>query len=336
MLSEQIKTKTSELAQGSTAFGVPNIFRSKRWFNRLFWLCFVIASNTVSFFYVYQTIDDFFDFDVVTVIQTKFDQPARFPTVTFCSLNKEFDSKKLTDYSFVDTEKGVSRFGYSSILNLTYFINQYFERFQSSQYGTCFRFNSGKNMINRTVPFLDSTIGGRDDCLKLVFKIEINLEFWIHESDDRPRIELFENHDNPIFVSGGTESHLSIEKTVDTKLGEPYNHCLENVSLFDKNKTIINYIQSINESYKQIKCFELCFDLNYLQNDSCHCRNVSLGNVWINCWVNIRNNKTLSDCVRGAKEQFYQRTLNEVCSEYCPLECESITYSVMHKLYSLS
>ena len=48
------------------------------------------------------------------------------------------------------------------------------------------------------------------------------------------------------FVTRGSDAHIIIEKTVEKKLGEPYNSCLDDLTKFKLNKTIINHI--LNEA----------------------------------------------------------------------------------------
>ena len=57
--------------------------------------------------------------------------------------------------------------------------------------------------------------------------------------------------------------YIGIDKLTDNKLGLPYNNCYNDVTDFDLNKTIINYIKSKNQTYTQVNCLKLCFELEY-------------------------------------------------------------------------
>ncbi len=85
--------------------------------------------------------------------------------------------------------------------------------------------------------------------------------------------------------------------------------------------------QSLITFYRQRNCLELCFDLIYLQENPCNCTNTSLGNLWRDCFIFKENSKKLN-CTFQKRTQFYLNTLIEKCSEYCPLECDSVSYSV--------
>ena len=200
MFSE-IKNEIKNMAIGSTAYGVPNLFRSKRLLNKVFWLFFLVASSAVSCVYVYLSIIDYYKFDVVTLIETVYEQPTEFPTVTFCSYNGLFNNYSLNQL----ISKNTSRFGYDFSIGME--TDQHFSEFTSQELGRCFRFNSGLNMNNDTIPIKNSTIGGRDD----FFWLEINAPFsclencrivvWIHNKSAPPKIEQRNNHDSPIVVN---------------------------------------------------------------------------------------------------------------------------------------
>jgi len=96
----------------STAYGLPNLVKSKRLFHKLMWLFFMVSSTSAS---------------------------------------KSFENKKLSEIILQ------CQFGYDQTL-----INNLEDNFQLfySYLGQCYRFNSGKNLTNHTVPFRYSYIGG--------------------------------------------------------------------------------------------------------------------------------------------------------------------------------
>ena len=53
-LNEEVK----DLIQASTAYGLPNVLRSKRIFNKLFWLFYLILSATGAAYYIYNDLVD--------------------------------------------------------------------------------------------------------------------------------------------------------------------------------------------------------------------------------------------------------------------------------------
>ena len=110
------------------------------------------------------------------------------------------------------------------------------------------------------------------------FLFSISNVFFLKRSSS-PKIQNRNYHDNPVFMSNNTRTYVAIYKTVDSKLGEPYNSCLKDEQLFKGNKTIIDYILNSSESYSQIKCLEYCFYLDYIQQNKCNCSPRELDNV---------------------------------------------------------
>ena len=249
----------------------------------------------------------------MSIIKTEYRQPFPFPTVTFCPGLFSKELGHLIENS--------SRVGYDPAINTD------FELFKSEERGICFRFNSGKNMSNHSIPIKYSIIGGKDDCFKLVLKEKKDLTIWIHERKSPPKIEEWNNHDSPINIMGGSKVFIEIEKSKNSMLGEPYNHCFRDGSSFEGNRTIIDYILSIDQIYRQRNCLEVCFDLFYLQENPCNCTNTSLGNVWKDCFI-FKEKGKIDKCTFQKRTQFYRNNLIEKCSEYCPLECDSVSYSV--------
>ena len=88
ILIKTMKKEISEKLLGSTAYGLPNIIRSRRLFNTIYWIFFFIMSLIGASYYIYSDIIDYFNYEVITVIESKYDQPTQFPTITFCSLKK--------------------------------------------------------------------------------------------------------------------------------------------------------------------------------------------------------------------------------------------------------
>jgi len=315
-MSLEIKTKIKEIALDSTAYGLPKVVKSKRLFNKLLWICFLITSSIASFYYVAINIQAYFEYDAVTIVETAYDQPAEFPTITFCS-QAPGKFNDLSKFKFEEIS-----FGYEDPKSLKNDLESFF----STLKGRCFRFNSGKNMSNHSIPTKNSTIGGRDDGFYLKLNTSFTIVAWIHNKSSPPKIESFNNHDNPIIITNGTKSNIAITKLVIFKLGHPYNKCLNDVRLFTRNMTIINYILENNQSYTQTHCFTLCFEVNYIETNPCKCNKTELGNVWFNCFVQ-KEKRNRTGCTYKFKNDFYKKNLIEECKQYCPLECESVSYS---------
>jgi len=243
MFSE-MRAEIRELSIGSTAYGVPNYFKSERLFNRIFWLLFMIVFSSLSGYFIHLAVVEYLNYEVFTVVKIEYDQPTRFPTVTFCARSDEND--EISDNDIKKIIHNDTRFGYDYSVGLDPV--KHFELVKTKSKGICFRFNSGNNMKNHLIPINNSTIGGRDDCFYLKIDSKYSLIVWVHEKNSPPKIQNRNNHDNPVLVNKGTKSYLAIEKIVDSKLEEPYNKCYKDVRVFNKKKTISHTISSTNSN----------------------------------------------------------------------------------------
>ena len=107
---------------------------------------------------------------------------------------------------------------------------------------------------------------------------------------------------------------------------------LKNVRTFPQNTTIIDYLNSTNVAYKQTNCLKLCYDIYYIKNNPCNCTNTKLGRVWEDCFE--KNEKlNLTGCTYLDKVNYFRELTANKCQQYCPLECDSVSYSVQQKSF---
>ena len=320
----KLKNNLSEMLSDSTAYGVPKLFHSKRLFFKLFWLVFLFMGSGASVYYIWDAIKSYYDFEVITKIESFYEQPMLFPTVSFCPY---------TSYAF--NNKSLSSIIKQCSFNLDQSCqsnpDNYFERFKTFR-GDCFRFNSGKNTSGQTIPFLYSTIGGKDDSFYVMFSSQnLGIQLWIHHVLLPPKFGYYNNHlGNTILLTPNAETQLILNKIEEKRLGLPYNQCYhdDEMIFFPGNKTIIDYIvRTINQSYRQTDCLQLCFDVYYMKENPCGCTNTSLGNVWNNCFVDFERSN-LTGCTYKKKFSFFNQSIQNKCKEYCPFECDTIKYEV--------
>jgi len=277
-----ISKNLAEILSQSTSYGLPKIFQTKRMFFKLFWLIFFIGGNCVSIWQIIKVVNSYYEYSVITKIETIYQQPTPFPTISFCpDVEKAFDNKSIQSIleSCHDTKKR------DCLKNSSL----YFSSFETWR-GTCYRLNSGKDMNQLSVPIINSTIGGRDGGFRLIFNTNSSLHIWVHEPLSPPNFDYFNNFIGITnLIKFKTFAYIGIEMSIETKLGLPYNNCYKDVKQFPYNKKLINFINSTNVIYKQVLCSSSC--------------------IW-----NYRSN-------------FFEKSLVEFCKEYCPLECDSVTYT---------
>jgi len=132
------------------------------------------------------------------------------------------------------------------------------------------------------------------------------------------------------WITTGSQNYFQIERVFYENLNQPYNNCLKNVSDFRQNKTLINHILMIARKYSRRDCYYLCAHLAILEKSGCGCDS-SLKSVERNCIPQWFENKLSKQklCVRDFLNEFKKKDPYEMCSQYCPLECDSISYTVI-------
>jgi len=314
-----ISENISEMLSQSTAYALPKVFQSKRIFFKIFWMLYFIGASFVTIWFVLSAISQYYDFEVLTQIKTIYQQPMPFPTISFCPIKPlVFDNqslKSILSHCWDFREKDCrENFG------------SYFESFETGTYGTCFRYNSGRNMSGHSNEIISSNSGGISDQINIGFQRGFIIAVIIHDPLILPMFESENTYDNVNFVEENAFTFLSIHKTIEKRLENPYNDCYKDLSKFPLNKTIINYIQSKNNTYRRTDCLALCLEVLYLNENPCNCTSTSLGNVWTDCWIKKERQNYLG-CSWHYKEKFFKESILKNCHEYCPQECESISYS---------
>ena len=190
-------------------------------------------------------INRYFDYEVLTQIKTIYEQPMSFPTISFCPRTPNaFKNKPLESIILycLDTLGNDCRKNFKS----------YFESFESGSFGTCYRYNSGRNMSGQPTEIITSNSGGLDDNLYIIFPNNYSISLTVHHQSTLPKSFEHENFQADLsIVNPGETTFLRVHKTIEKKLELPYNDCYKDLDKFPSNKTIIDYIQSKKAAYKQ-------------------------------------------------------------------------------------
>jgi hypothetical protein len=149
------KTPIKEIISSSSLAYLISPIRSKRLLIKLVWIIFLIGFLFASIYYVVLNVLDYLQYETTTSIFTINEQEAEFPTVSFCREgDPNFEFKFL--YIFFKNEDLIDKW------------QNHFESYTDSTYGKCYRFNSGKNMSNQTIP-IKRTISGLNEGFWLNF-----------------------------------------------------------------------------------------------------------------------------------------------------------------------
>lgn len=127
---DQIKASLVELILSSTCHGLPSIFRTHRVFFKIMWILLFLFSSGFCSYLISNIIIDYLSYNFVTSMNIVQENPAQFPTVTFCNLKRKDSVYNLSETIIY------CRFGADncSASDFTWYID--------SRSGYCFVFNS--------------------------------------------------------------------------------------------------------------------------------------------------------------------------------------------------
>ena len=253
-------------------------------------LNFFIISALIGFF-LFLSITSYFEYAeyaVITDIKHVYQKQSNFPAITLC-----FDQ----DYKMEDIFLFCT-FNDNPFKAQTCSIND-FEKFEITRVPMtvyCYTFNSGRNSTGNVVDLYKTKSYGFDTGLYLMIYLPEKNFIYHFVSENRIR-PVFDDLIQDLNGHKNLRHLLTFEKTVDEKLGEPYNNCKKKLdSNEDYDSELYRDIIRSNISYRQVNCFELCHNNEF--------------------------NGTHSDSKMAEFNQF------ESCSEECPLECNSVLYDL--------
>jgi hypothetical protein len=286
--------------------------RSKRLLIKIVWIIFLIVLLFSSFYYVILNILDYLKYDTTTSIYEINELESEFPTISFCLKNN------------LIFEIDIKEFYFNNIKLIEEWKN-HIESYQDPMMGQCYRFNSGLNMSNQSIPIKKSKTSGLFDG----FWFKVNSK----SNDSKPDslfITITNHTQNYMHSSQGYNYYASfnynnyyiIERVFSQKLELPFNNCFKDLSqLTSPNRTIIDYLNTFNRSYSQRECLNSCRNLKFNEFNYCSCQLTSLfDEIWTSCYDSVWQ----TSCYNEFIDNFSFAS----CLAYCPLECDSLSYDI--------
>ena len=86
-LKQEIKEHLINWATSSSNVGITNIFRNRNVIIKLIWLCFTLLSTVYCIYSIVQSIQKYYQYDVVSQIESVYQNPIDFPMITICHGN---------------------------------------------------------------------------------------------------------------------------------------------------------------------------------------------------------------------------------------------------------
>ena len=225
---------------------------SKSPFKTAFGLVCLAAMFAACAIYVYQNVQSFQAYQVVTHTKSIDEESMTFPAVTFCLITLQYES--LDNFSFTSsyltTEKLLDcrfEFSYKCSINDFEQLPIYFPMFDKSM--RCYRINGGSHLLS-------ATKGGMFSGLILNLNLSKSEKFFfaVHANREEP---IYSELGKIIEQSNGKSVHIEFKKTVEIKLPMPYSNCTENIN--PETSYLVREIISRNVSYRKKYCYELCF-----------------------------------------------------------------------------
>jgi len=319
---EKIKKRICELLEVSSSHGIPNLIRTKSLLILIMWSILTVLSASLGSYFVFKSILDYLKYDTVAKIEVINEQKVQFPTISFCAL---------PNFNTTINQIVIKKY-FDDIIQTNF--SHYFDEYTDLVKGKCFRYNSGKNIFNKSYDIQNSTIKGSKNGLRLYLNIKIPAYFdyievalFIH-NQSLPPIDSF---GRVFWLMSGSFTYFELDRVFYKKLDAPYSNCLKDVNLFEMNKTLIDYLQNEKRAYTQDDCYYKCSHLFALEESDCGC-NSTLNEFFKNCIKNSYNNQIINikieKCVSEYLKDFREKLQYEKCSKYCPLECDSMNYII--------
>jgi amiloride-sensitive sodium channel subunit alpha/amiloride-sensitive sodium channel subunit gamma len=197
--------------------------------------------------------------------------------------------------------------------------------FYSSFYGSCYKFNSGKNSTGGNVPLKSLNQIGKINGLRLELYMGHNnkpFDFINPTTGAHIFISNYTVTQSPnegLDAATSKETNIAVRRTLKYRLPSPYSDCIDDV--YDENASDSFFFKSIVKSgirYRFTDCLNLCF-LRSLK-EKCGCYDINLSNIY-----NVRPCINLTDvsCDFYAFTDFFKSDVQQTCGPDCPVECNS-------------
>ena len=154
--------KCKELLESSSLPGVPILTRSRQVLTRIVWLIFILIFVCLSIKYVIESVQSYYEYELVTNINVYREKESQFPAVSFCMnlIEKGIDIASLNEVIVYCKFDG-------NQCNATDF-----EITRDPSGRMCYRFNSGKNAFNQSTLIKNSTRNNTSGGFTVVFNLE--------------------------------------------------------------------------------------------------------------------------------------------------------------------
>jgi len=266
-------------------------------------LCFFLILFSGCIQNVYENINSYYQYTVITKIENVNEYPMALPALTLCLAYDKYPSNSTTlNMSLLNCSIGGIECDYTDFYS--------FESRTIYRSGTifCYVLNGGRNSSGHFNKISSSKNPGSSSGLILQFYLPKDFFFFYYINDAYIRPTMSEI--NKYFLTG-TSNEFVLDKTVENKLEYPFNKCWNRINLPDT--PLVRQLSAANITYRQVNCFEICFE-NFVQNYA------------------LRQNISKDEARLTNEVQNFDMENN--CNKLCPLECESTQYKISELKFS--
>lgn len=312
----KLKNNLVTSLENSTIHGLSNLLKARNLITKSIWTLFLVLSLISCFYMISIKVLHYLDYPVISNIAEISEKSPEFPTVTVC----------------------VDR--YQTLPNITCSFNHEIcdakNWFQKNT--LCYGFNLGYIVNYSTiipkrnpVSILKSTKPGPDCGLRLT--VQTNLRyFYLYVNNHTKNIAA----NTAVYASKGMETNFIVKRTMSSKLAAPFSNCRQEVSFAVNSSSGIYSVKKFK--YFQSVCFNFCFNSKIFNI----CNKTSEFEDLIEKYYTdiylyyARLSQMYDKCVNEyfrVVHLFAEIGEHELCEKFCPIECNSIIYTIEPRFY---
>ncbi len=222
---------------------------------------------------IIENLTDFFEYTVITSIESVNQFPMTLPAITFCIAPQ---SVMITNFT-IDENTFSCNISDSNVCDYRELYSYELYVSTANKILGCFVLNGGRNSSGHQQKIRSTRyIGSYAVSLNFYFAEKYLLYYHIHEADIKPTGLEIDRILDPRMIH-----FLKLEKTSEIKLGLPYKNCFKKSNDLPDSLYVRKVIES-NVTYRQRNCVEACLESIYssqknkidtdywLEMDNCH------------------------------------------------------------------
>ena len=300
MNNKNIKKTISNLALSTSCHGIPNFYKTERILLKIIWLLFIIISFIACVLMVTKSVNDYFQYEVTTKIETIQTNSMTLPEISICIKKGQQKNESIHIYN--------CKFGLNNNCVTSYTSGDYLEY-------TCITLNTGLNSSLHPIELIKSDIGGVRNGIEIKMFIPGNdyVNVIITDNKFKPGFNQMDN----LAIKKKTKTFLSLKKIVEKKIAEPYSQCriISDLAIY---KEIVNS----NKNYTREYCITLCICKIWAEMCFCYCPSFNDNNHYNQSCYSTNSRECRNNGLKSREKD------KAFCENLCPSECETTKFEL--------